>query len=345
MKGKVMFRKFTSKAVIACVVLFNFGAYAGTETFVYDGKYVEAQYDVSFSINYTDEDGKPVLGGTLAFANDGEKQYIYIAHPLGFKDLSYANNDISDLYKVGWNNKQHKDASAAVHSEHFTLALAGQQMKFDLGVPGKKVSKKDKITDNEIEGNNVEDGSFFTANDGTEISFLSTLNYNSSQLNGGKFYESLGEFYNHSPQTVNCDVDSQGNEDINNETSSDPSCYALDTTIDINYIDGDADNGNDDLIDWQFQFGIEIELSKKLYTTLLKDMEVSVFGVDDNTALVSLNALHASPPKANNCDDPTDGCEVDIEKNPPTEVPEPSTLAIFVLALGLLRIQAKRRNA
>jgi len=30
---------------------------------------------------------------------------------------------------------------------------------------------------------------------------------------------------------------------------------------------------------------------------------------------------------------------------PPTEVPEPSTFAIFALALGLLRLQAKRRNA
>jgi hypothetical protein len=37
-------------------------------------------------------------------------------------------------------------------------------------------------------------------------------------------------------------------------------------------------------------------------------------------------------------------CLQDCEPDTPTEVPEPSTIAIFALALGLLRIQAKRRN-
>ena len=120
--------------------------------------------------------------------------------------------------------------------------------------------------------------------------------------------------------------------------------YKLNTSIDKNYIDGEANNGNNDLIDWQFQFGIEIELSKRLYAGLLEEMETSVFGVDDNSAVVSLNALHASPPKANNCDDPTNGCTVTVVEKPPTDVPEPSTLAIFALALGLLRFQAKHRN-
>ena len=409
-----MFRKIISKAAIACAVLFNISTYAGTETFIYDGKYVEAQYDKSFSIDYTDEDGKPVLGGTLAFANVGDKQYIYIAHPLGFKDLSYggekggpkkekgicskhttcdeeakaveknikdncaaynfaegkeckdgakaekneykknyliaspssgsgSGSSSGDEYKVGWANKSHSNAEVAVHSEHFTLALGGQEMKFDLGVPGDDPSNN-HITDNRIAGINVEDGNVFTADDGTKISFLSTLNYNSAQINNGDNYALLGEFYEHSPQTVSCDVDSQGNVAIGNETSSDPSCYALDTSIDKNYIDGEANNGNNDLIDWQFQFGIEIELSKRLYAGLLEEMETSVFGVDDNSAVVSLNALHASPPKANNCDDPTNGCTVTVVEKPPTDVPEPSTLAIFALALGLLRFQAKHRN-
>lgn len=356
-----MFIKIIHKAVIACMVLFSICAYAGTETFVYDGKYVEAQYDKSFSIDYTDEAGNPVLGGTLAFANVGNKQYIYIAHPLGFKDLSYAaeesecgggsrgvackENDVpdSDVYKVGWDNKKHQNAEVAVHSEHFTLSLGGEQMKFDLGVPGEE-NQGLHITDNKIEGVNVEDGNFFTADDGTEISFLSTLNYNSAQVNSGNYYADLGEFYFHSPQTVSCDVDNLGNVDLNNETSSDPSCYALDTSIDKNYLDGDAGNGNNDLIDWQFQFGIEIELSKKLYTELLANMDASIFGVDDNSAVISLDGLHASPPKANNCDDPTDGCTVTVTEKPPIDVPEPSTIAILALALGLLRVQSKRRN-
>jgi len=38
-------------------------------------------------------------------------------------------------------------------------------------------------------------------------------------------------------------------------------------------------------------------------------------------------------------------CLQDCEPNPNTEVPEPSSIAIFALALGVLRIKSKRRNS
>ncbi len=415
-----MIHKIKLTAIMSCALLFSFSASA---SFTYDGKYIESEYDKSFSIDYKDEQGNEVLGGTLAFANANGKQYIYISHPLGFKDLSYGDGTYTDGtnandYKVGWGNTPQKNAEFAVHSEHFTLSLDGELMKFDLGVPGEKSEYDDHesghITDNVINKINVEDGLTYTAfstqnndlckkgsecledakkakndakadyinqqcghlsgkdfkdckknkdnkdeankrgnqakedyiaqykadhssgdNGEIEISFLSTLNYNSAQLNGGDFYGKLGEYYYHSPQTVSC-----------NETSSDPSCYELDTTVDKNYLDGDASDGDNDLIDWQFDFGIEIELSKKLYTAMLKNMTAGVFSVNGNS-LVSLDGLHASNAKDKFCgnDATNSSCTVTITEKPPKEVPEPSTIVMFVLALGLLRIQAKRRNA
>ncbi len=382
MKGNIMISELNHRTIIACV-LFSFSALlfssSASASFSYDGKYVKSEYDKSFWIKY--KDGNNVVkGGTLAFANVGDKQYIYISHPLGFKDLSYAaessechghgNTECkanavtdSDAYTVGWGKKDHRNAEVAVHSEHFTLSLGGENLKFDLGVPGEE-NKDLHITDNIIEsksgGNgktNVENGNSFTAKDGTEISFLSTLNYNSAQINNGNNYADLGEFYFHSPKTLNCETNSDNKvvtttNPTGDESLSHNKCYMLDQTVGANYLDGDANNGNDDLIDWQFRFGIEIELSKQLYTDLLEDMTKDVFGLNDinnNNSVVSLNALHASPAKAGFCNDDATGCQVIItEKKPnpnPKPVPEPSTIVMFVLALGLLRIQSKRRNA
>jgi len=68
--------------------------------FTYDGKFVASEYDRIFSIDY-EYDGKTILVGTPALATDGNKQYMYISHPLGFKDFSYGNES-DQIYRVGW---------------------------------------------------------------------------------------------------------------------------------------------------------------------------------------------------------------------------------------------------
>ena len=312
------------------------------DPFTYDGHYDASEYDKVFSIDYAVDDGtRTITGGTLAFGNDTDtgEQYIYISHPLGFKDLSYGKNKETDhLYNVGWGdgNGNAKDAKGAVDSEHFTLSFNSDvgdgansndafQVKFDMKVPG-------------------------TANDDgntPDVEFLSTLNYNALQVSGALDGD-LGQFNDHSPQTVACGVDEDGDNNDGNEESSDPSCYALDASLSENYIDNDMAK---DLIDWDFEFGIEIKLSSKLYENLLSlattDFAYQGYnsGTIDSGALISLDLLHASPAKVDCISASQEPCSAEVVDKPPTEVPEPSTLAIFALALGLLRFQSKRRNA
>ncbi len=77
--------------VTAVAGLCSLSTQAATE-FSYDGLYVESEYDIAFAIDYDLGNVKKAEGGTLAFSTHNGKQYLYIAHPLGFKDLSYAES-------------------------------------------------------------------------------------------------------------------------------------------------------------------------------------------------------------------------------------------------------------
>ena len=103
------------------LAMFSIGSQAAP--FVYDGKFVADEYDKIFAVNY-DYDGRIVSGGTLALATDGDKQYLYISHPLGFKDFSYGS-DPSEKYRVGWDGQAdgNIDLGKAVESEFFTFSL------------------------------------------------------------------------------------------------------------------------------------------------------------------------------------------------------------------------------
>ena len=371
-EGRIMFKK------LALVIsLASFGASAET-AFDYDGKYDKDQYTNKFAITYTVTDPKDsnkdytIVGGTLAFREmDNGDQFMYIAHPRGFKDLSYgeggellgdkditdemltnsgvtlpacyvdkrgcskgdkkdakdfvknAKTDLADQmnldnpqgdaddYLVGWgiSGATQDDADRALGSEHFTLDIADLgQLKFDPEI------KDDKV--NSISG----------SGDSTGVTFKSTMDYNSGLVAGGISEGST--FYNHSPKTLEC----TGGKD---ETSSALDCYNVDMTA----------PENAGLADWQFDFGIEISLGKNVFSDL-SSITTADFGYQEHDKLISLDELHASPPKIK-CDTaknvPCDATVVPTggtTTGDPTSIPEPSTLAIF--ALGMIGLASRR---
>jgi hypothetical protein len=396
---------------------------AATE-FSYDGHYVESEYDIAFAIDYDLGKGKKAEGGTLAFSTHEGKQYMYIAHPLGFKDLSYAESaqsgdcskkckedakkakklaesqyeeansvdgkcknscedgkeaagkkaeqaikdsytagsgDDANDYLVGWEDSKQKNAEKAMKSEYFTLSFYSdsgvQKLTFDPRIPGLTDSDKIEREREGVEENRVNDDELFLNTDpprnqiavtdnGLSISFLSTLNYNASLLNDGDFFGSLGDFYDRSPETVKC-----GDGPTSDETSSAEACYKL--------ADGTRNDIFTDEKTWDFNFGIEVEVSGNLFgdgfdiTSLLPQN----FGVNNagetvgvNKVLVSLDDLHASDPKVRCAGTGIAGdktpCDVTITKKPPgngpTPVPEPSVLA--VIGLGIMGIWYRRRK-
>ena len=172
------------------------------------------------------------------------------------------------------------------------------------------------------------------------------MNYNASLLNDGDFFGSLGDFYDRSPETVKC-----GDGPTSDETSSAEACYEL--------ADGTRNDIFTDEKTWDFNFGIEVEVSGNLFgdgfdiTSLLpQNFGVNNAGetVDGKKVLVSLDDLHASDPKVRCAGTGIAGdktpCDVTITKKPPgngpTPVPEPSVLA--VIGLGIMGIWYRRRK-
>ena len=366
----IMFKKLA-----LFISLASFGASAEI-AFDYDGKYDKDQYTNKFAITYTVTDPKDsnkdytIVGGTLAFREmDNGDQFMYIAHPRGFKDLSYGksakiegtdigdafNNDpitypLPDCYKksekkldkaikdckgadkalaqstvdaviaaqgsaddylVGWgiSGATQDNADKALGSEYFTLDIA------DLG---------ELIFDPEIKDDKV--NSISGSGDSSGVTFKSTMDYNSGLVAGGISEGST--FYNHSPKTLEC----TGGKD---ETSSALDCYNVDMTA----------PENAGLADWQFDFGIEISLGKNVFSDL-SSITTADFGYQEHEKLISLDDLHASPPKikcttAQSDKVPCDATVV-IPTGDPASVPEPSTLAIF--ALGMIGLASRRFN-
>ena len=108
-------------------------SYAGTVDAVLDGHFDgDSVYDHVFSVDYyhaedsskTGADGL-IRGGVLAIdtSADGQSQFVYFAHPLGFKDLSYGNED---KYTVGWQGSEQKDLGKAINSEYIALGFKSE---------------------------------------------------------------------------------------------------------------------------------------------------------------------------------------------------------------------------
>lgn len=384
----------------------------------------QTEYDVFFDITYTFDD-RDIEGGKLGLGSDGTNQYMYIQHPLGFKDLSYGVPDVvgttcdgdstclatiaaakekavtdfafydnaeeeaeqakdaakkakkkakkdknkadeayykaledqakadekeakelkegveeiadatiaaaiaaingSEQYRVGWNSQDdgNTNLEKAVGSEYFELSFDGEDdVKFDLGV---------LTADNAITG------------DGNDISgFKSTLDYN--RVLFGSNTGDLGAFEDHSPETIDC----------GSETSSDPSCYIVKNTVENRLGNTDVTSP---VIDWDFNFGIEIQLSNTFFSNL-QGITAGNFGYKDNTKLINLVGLHASDPKTMSSEkhgeeDCVSGsthhhepCAATVTintPNEPVEVPEPSS--IFMFTLGMVGLWLKRRKS
>jgi len=363
------------KKLVLVISLASFGASAET-AFDYDGKYDKDQYTNKFAITYTVTDPKDsnkdytIVGGTLAFREmDNGDQFMYIAHPRGFKDLSYGKSskvegtDVGDAfdndpityplpgcykkseknlkkaikdckgadktlaqstvdavisdqgsaddYLVGWgiSGATQDDADKALGSEYFTLDIA------DLG---------ELIFDPEIKDDKV--NSISGSGDSSGVTFKSTMDYNSGLVAGGISEGST--FYNHSPKTLEC----TGGKD---ETSSALDCYNVDMTA----------PENAGLSDWQFDFGIEISLGKNVFSDL-SSITTADFGYQEHDKLISLDDLHASPPKLKCTTTKNGPCDATVvptggtTTGDPTSIPEPSTLAIF--ALGMIGLASRR---
>jgi hypothetical protein len=117
------------KKIIKITALVAIFVTATASAFDFDGKFDASQYDSVFNVTYEVCGGKScvnservtVTGGTLAFATDGTDQYLYFAHPKGFKDNSYAPTS-APAYLVGWGGQDHK-YDKHVGSEEFVFQL------------------------------------------------------------------------------------------------------------------------------------------------------------------------------------------------------------------------------
>ncbi len=319
------------RVFIACFSLLSFFTIASTQ-FTYDGHYDKDDYDVNFDIDY-EWDGTWITGGKIAFAEHDNQQYMYIAHPLGFVDLSYGTH-VDQKFRVGWGgqDKGGKLLEKAYDSEKMNFI-------FD-----KSILTADENSDLKIKldsrGNSTSGPR--TSESGHSATFLTTLDYNHSIV--GSEWTSK-DFHLKSPKTK-----SPGNiPNCLNETSSDPSCYALAT--------GNRNRDSEgNLYDWDFNYGVEIKLGSGFFSDI-NALLPTMFAYNTVGALINLKSLHASDPKITGTSDHgnkpcvSDGstphhdpCGTRVTSPPHQEVPEPSTLVMFALALGLLRIQSKRRN-
>jgi hypothetical protein len=333
--------------VILISALVSLSALAGN-TFSYDGHYDASEYDISFDIDYfyevsADNPTGIVKGGTLALTTHNGQQYMYISHPLGFKDLSYADKNDGDNedYTVGWNNTGHGNnkLDGAIKSEFIELSLTNSngtyQVKFDPEYKG-----NDPGEDNTTSVNGGNDATF---------GFLSTTDYNQTLFDdapGGV----PNWFTKHSPETLKpIDI-----ADCANEQSSDPSCYQL---ADIN-----ANKVGGTLIDWDFNWGMEIKLNGAggdAFFDNISSIDIDDFGYKTGGVLISLDELHASDPKTllaghhnqGNCADgnqapnhePCSATVVNGSGPGPEPVPEPSALGLF--GLGIFGIWYRSRKA
>jgi hypothetical protein len=351
------------KTSLALLVSVSFGASAGSVNL--DGHFgSDDDYDKVFAINYynsEDPGSAPITGGVLALATDGDKQYVYISHPIGFKDLSYGEDD---KYTVGWGegggsgkkgaNSGQKNLDNAIKSEFIALQLEREGgssvygVTFNPNPPSKGVNQigEYKQTDSgstikDAGGNyDIGDGIYTTDDGEVNIRYLSTADYNRTQAtdyNG----DTVSWFESHSPET----------EDCGNESSSDDACYNI-ANLPENYIDTTDDGlDNPTLIKWDFNWGLEIELDvieadgepDELFFGALASIGLEAFGYQSDDHIISLDALHASKPKVDSCPSANnEPCDAEVVPDDSTSVPEPSTFAIFSLALVGLWARKRR---
>jgi hypothetical protein len=295
-------------------------SYAGTVDAVLDGHFDgDSVYDHVFSVDYYHAEGSNktgadglIRGGVLAIdtSADGQSQFVYFAHPLGFKDLSYGNDD---KYTVGWqgSKKGQENLGKAINSEYITLGFKSEDGTVYELAPYPHTSSSDEGLyeaqhnysqcvqnspahicrdennnllnkqfvsgyGSELKLNNADSNGFFTTGDGeVNVKYLSTVDYNRANFGGKSWFEDRS-VRTKSPDNITGCAD---------ESSSHIDCYTV---------------FNSNQASWDFNWGVEFEIKRADGDGLFFDpsnIDLNMFGYRTADALISLNYLHASDAK------------------------------------------------
>lgn len=340
-----------------------------SQAIIFDGKYDgTGPYTKVFNFSYSAEIDLPVgcgegmmspdctgtetrtaPGGILAFGTDGDgNQYVFFSHPLGYKDNSY------DANSVGWSGEH--DRNAVAGSEHFGFWIDGDgdlqgadndyatellvRVEYDdpLALPGDSAAVS-VSTGNPTEGMHGVELPGMGMGGGTPatgIQAISTLQYNADQIAGGGVGSGAGM-----PTTSPAVQVGSGGCTNPSGTSGDDSRGTSLTDSGINNTGCYATVAPTP--NWIFNAGEELQFTPGYFDVNFNNLQLDdenaanyVFDYFDFRAQIegeSFAIAHASPGKVPGL--------LDLVVDDTTEVPEPESLALFMLGLLLMGRQLR----
>lgn len=276
-------------------------------------------YDVGFEVNFSLEGGVNGTGYLYFGQGEGTTQYMYFKLAEDYVDTAYG---VAASAAAGWGKKVHKfkdliesdkfgnnnDGVQFFNGDGSTL-LAEIQVDLLACDEGKTkcISKKKVYDENQIFSSS---GNHVVVNGGSAV--------------GG----SKGE------ESEVTDGDASFISAIRTSMDWNVGVAGFDTMDSVTPLANQTNGG------WQSYVGYEFEFNSNIFGNL-DDLTT-----DNISNFLALGESHASPPKRELTDDPEigDKCEPDDDKcfPPTTDIPEPTSLAIFVL--GIVGLSLSRRQ-